>query len=251
MEKISLVIITLNEEKNIEKCILSAPFADEVIVVDSGSTDQTEAIAKRCKARFIFNSWPGYGVQKQFAIDQAKNDWVLLLDADEYLDEELKNEIKNLLSSGLAFDAYTLPRKQIFMNKECHFGKSVDHPLRLCNRKKGHYDLKNIHESFVTSGSIGELKGHMIHNSAVNVLDRCKKICRDLELELINNHNPNVGIKNIVLDPVRYFLSYYIKQQGFRDGLAGYVLTALFAIQMFLLNAAQFEKNLSIKNKKK
>jgi glycosyltransferase involved in cell wall biosynthesis len=247
MQKISLVVITLNEEKNIEKCILSAPFADEVIIVDSGSTDLTEVICQKNNARFIFNPWPGYGMQKQFAIDQAKNDWVLLLDADEYLDISLQNEIINLFKEKLKFDAYKLPRKQIFMNKECHFGKSVDYPVRLCNRNKGQYDLKNIHESFISNGSIGALKGYMMHNSAVNVLDRCKKIFRDLELELINNNNPNVSIRNIVLDPIRYFLSYYIKQQGYRDGIAGYILTALFSIQMFLLNAAQFEKNLSLK----
>lgn len=247
MMKISLVIITKNEEKNIEKCILSVPFADEVVVVDSGSTDKTEDICKRLNVRFIYNPWPGYGKQKQFAIDQAKNEWVLLLDADEYLSTTAQKEIASLLKNGLQQDAYRIPRKQIFMMKECHYGKSVDYPVRLCNRKKGQFDLKNIHESFIPQGTIGQLREHMMHNSGVTVLDRCKKIFRDLELELINNHNPDIRIKNIVLDPVRYFLSYYFKKQAFRDGIAGFIMTALFAIQMFLQNAAQFEKNLSQK----
>src|SRR3989338_10224343 len=106
MKKISLVIITKNEEKNIEKCIRSVPFADEVIVVDSGSTDQTESLVKKLGAKFIFNQWPGYGKQKQFAIDQAQNDWVLSLDADEYLCTELQSELKLLKDTNFSFDAY-------------------------------------------------------------------------------------------------------------------------------------------------
>jgi glycosyltransferase involved in cell wall biosynthesis len=245
--KISLVVITLNEEINIENCLRSASFVDEIIIIDSGSTDRTGQIAQTYNARFIFNRWPGYGQQKQFAIEQASNDWVLLLDADEFLDVPLQEEIKELFKHELKFDAYTIPRKQVFMNKQCHYGKSIDYPIRLCNRKKGRFDLKNIHESFFTDGISGNLKNFMIHNSAVNVLDRCKKICRDIEIEIINNNNQSIKVKNIVIDPIRYFLSYFFKKKGYRDGVAGYILNVLFAIQIFLLNAAYYEKNMTIK----
>ncbi len=240
--KISLVIITKNEEANIAACIQSCPFADEVIVVDSGSSDKTEEICKSLGAKFIFNAWPGYGKQKQFAIEQAKNDWVLSLDADEYLTPELSQEINR--AQEFKFDSYKIPRKQIFMGAICHYGKSVDHPVRLFNRAKGSFDLKNIHESFISTGSVGDLHGFMMHNSGITVFERCKKIMRDLELEIQNNSDPSVSVINVMIDPIRYFLSYYIRHQGYKDGVAGYVMTALFAIQMFLQNAAQFEKNL-------
>ncbi len=242
--RFSLVVITKNEENNIGACLKSVPFADEVIVVDSGSTDRTKEIVEGLKARFIHNDWPGYGKQKQFALDKASHDWVLLLDADEYLDENLQAEIKSLLAGGPTEDAYRIPRKQIFMGKLCHYGKSVDHPVRLTNRRKGSYDLKNIHESFVTKGSLGTLKNFMIHNSGITVLDRCKKIMRDFELELQNNNSPDMTAAKVVFDPIRYFLSYYLRHQGYRDGFAGYVMTALFALQMFIQNAGQYEKNL-------
>lgn len=241
MKKISLVIITKNEEPNIEKCIQSVPFANEIIVVDSGSTDKTEIIAKRNHAKFIFNPWPGFGKQKQFAIDQASNDWVLLLDADEYLERSLQQEIENLLRNETKYDAFAIARKQIFINRDCHFGKSVDYPVRLVNRSKGQFDLKNIHESFISNGNVGQLSGFMMHNSGVTVIERCRKIMRDLELELIDSHYSDIKIKNVVIDPIIYFLSYYIKKQGFRDGMPGFILTALFTIHIFLLNASKYE----------
>lgn len=243
MMKFSLVVITKNEEKNIEACIKSVPIADEVIVVDSGSTDRTGEIVKQLGGKFIFNEWPGYGKQKQFAIEQAKNDWILSLDADEYLTPELLEEIKKITTPDK--DAFHVPRKQIFMNRICHYGKSVDHPVRFVNRRKGSFDLKNIHESFISSGRVGDLKGFMMHNSGVTVVDRCKKIMRDLELEIINNENPHLTPANVTIDPIRYFLSYFFRRGGYKDGLPGFVMTALFAIQMFLQNAAQYEKNLS------
>lgn len=240
--KISLVIITKNEEKNIAACIRSFPSADEVIVVDSGSTDRTEQICREFGARFIHNAWPGYGRQKQFAIESAKNDWVLSLDADEYLTKELADEIVRL---GLpAHAAYTIARKQIFLGAVCEYGKSVDHPVRLFDRTKGGFDLKDIHEAFVTTGSLGALRGHMLHNSGVSVMERCKKIMRDLELELRNDTDPDVSVRTVVLDPLRYFASYYFKHQGFRDGLAGFVMTALFSIHVFLRNSARYERKL-------
>lgn len=248
--KVSLVVITKNEEKNIEKCIKSVPFADEVIVVDSGSTDKTKEIVESLGGKFIYNPWPGFGRQKQFAIEQAKNNWLVLLDADEYLSEKCQQEIITILKTEPKFSGYRIPRQQIFMGKECYYGKSVDYPLRLVDRSQGAYDLKNIHESFISHGEISTLKYPMTHNSGITVFDRCKKIMRDLELELENNNFPNLTVWNITIDPIRYFLSYYFKRKAFKDGLPGFVMTALFSIQVFLQNAAQYEKNLVISHKK-
>ncbi len=242
--KLSLVIITKNEEKNIKACLDSVPFADEVIVVDSGSTDKTKELAITAGAKFIFNKWPGYGKQKQFAIDQASHDWVLLLDADEYLCKDLQSEIQSILTEP-KFDAYRIPRQQIFMNRECRYGKSVDHPLRLVNRKKGQFDLKEIHESFVTTGTVSDLKAHMMHNSGITVAHRWEKIMRDVRLDYLNNENPDIGLSHVLIVPARYFLNYYIKKEGYRDGFPGFIMTTLFTFQIFLQNVAQYKKKLS------
>lgn len=249
MNKISLVVITKNEEKNIDKCLSSARFVDEIIVVDSGSTDRTGEIVKAHGGKFIFNPWPGYGLQKQFALEQATNNWVLLLDADEFLEADLAERIVRLRDRGFDLDAYRLARKQVFMHRICHYGKSVDHPVRLVNKNVGAFDLKHIHESFISRGEVGSLEGFMIHHSGVSVLERCKKIMRDLELELANNNSPDVTAFKVVVDPVRYFLSYYFRHRGFKDGLPGFVMTMLFSIQIFLQNAGQLEKNLTSKMK--
>lgn len=244
MTNFTLVVITKNEEKNIGSCLKSVPFANEIIVVDSGSTDNTKNIVESFNARFIHHDWPGYGKQKQFALEQASHDWVLLLDADEYLDEKLQEEIKNLMERGPVADAYRIPRKQIFMDRLCHYGKSLDYPIRLTDKRKGAYDLKNIHESFIATGIVEKLHNFIIHNSGITVLDRCKKIMRDLELELIHNTPPTVTLSEIIYIPFKYFINFFIKQQGFRDGLPGFVMTALFAFQIFIQNAGQYEKNL-------
>src|SRR6218665_111492 len=129
MFPVSLVVITLNEEKNIRKCLESVPFAAEKIVVDSGSSDRTKSIAEECGAKVIHHAWEGYGRQKQFAIECSSNDWVLLLDADEFLTDDLKTEIPQKLSNPTA-DAFELPIHQIFMNKLCNHGKAVSWPVR-------------------------------------------------------------------------------------------------------------------------
>ena len=210
MIAVSLVVITLNEEKNIKKCLDSVPFATEKIVIDSGSTDKTIQIAKDCGAKVLHHDWEGYGKQKDFAISCSSNDWILLLDADEYLTDELIKEIPNKLKNS-DYSAYHLPIKQIFMGKVCHFGKSVSWPIRLYDRTKGSYDLKNIHESFVSTGKTQHLQGYTLHNSATTILKRLEKIQRDVKLEVANSSS-NPGFKQLIIDPIRYFLSIYLKQ---------------------------------------
>jgi glycosyltransferase involved in cell wall biosynthesis len=243
MIAVSLVVITLNEEKNIKKCLDSAPFANEKIVIDSGSTDNTVQIAKKCGAKVIHHDWEGYGKQKSFAISCSSNNWILLLDADEFLSDELIKEIPKKLGDIENF-AYELPIKQIFMGKICNYGRSLSWPVRLYDRSKGSYDLKNIHESFIPNGKVHRLNGYALHNSATTVTKRLDKIQRDVELEIQNNYSKS-NLIQLLIDPFRYFVNIYIKKSGYKDGLEGFILSALFSYQIFSQHLAHLKKNLN------
>lgn len=240
MSKFTLVIVTLNEEANIERCIKSVNNPDEVIVVDSGSTDKTVEIARKNNARVIKQDWLGYGRQKQFAIDQAKNDWVLLLDADEFANEELNVSIKLAMNQDF-YGAFHLPIQEFFMNRVLTKGRGVTWPIRFHKKSCGKINEEEIHEEFVTDAPVGRLEGFALHYSATTSLERLTKILRDASLEK-EHHHWRVGPKDIFLSPMRYFLSYFFKKETYKDGIEGTILLILYSFQMFIQNVSQYEK---------
>jgi glycosyltransferase involved in cell wall biosynthesis len=243
MIEVTLVIIAFNEEQNVKKCLDSVSFTSEKIVVDSGSTDQTRQIAENCGAKVFRQNWLGYGKQKQFAIEKASNDWILLLDADEFLTEELNHEIFQMLSENkLDSAAYRLPIKQIFMGKQLHFGRAVSEPIRFYNKKSGDYDLKNIHESFITSEKVGTLNGFAAHNSAVTIKERIDKIFRDTKLEL-EHSTSSPKLSDVFVSPFVYFFAQLLKKDALKDGIRGIILAGLFSFQIFLHNYLFYKKN--------
>ena len=150
--KISVVIITKNEERYIEEAILSAKFANEVLVVDSGSTDNTCSIAKSLGAKLVHHDWLGFGKQKNKAIELASNDWVFVLDSDERITEELKTEILEVLNNP-THDGYNVARLNYFFGKfikTC--GLYPDYTIRLFNKQKGQFNEVQVHESFQLKG---------------------------------------------------------------------------------------------------
>lgn len=166
--KISAVIITLNEEKNISPAIESVSWADEVIVVDSESTDRTCEIAENAGAKVITSAWEGFASQKQFAADSASNDWIFSLDADERATPDLALEIQELKTKSNLADGYKIPRLSIYMGRPIkHGGWYPDRQLRLFDRRKGRWSDVLIHESFkLNEGSrMGELNGDILHYS--------------------------------------------------------------------------------------
>ncbi len=241
MNKFSLVIITLNEEANIERCIKGVPNADEVIVVDSGSEDKTVEIAKAAGAKVIHQEWLGYGKQKQFAIDQARNDWVFLLDADEFINEEMAKSLDRNMNQDY-YHAFRMPRKELFLGKALGHGRGFSNPVRFHRKSSGRMDDEEIHEQFITDKPIGDLDGFALHPSAPTVIDRLNKILRDTTLEKAH-HSVEITWTRIWLDPIRYFLSNLIKRKSYLDGKEGVVLLALYSFQMFIQNIAFYEKN--------
>ena len=245
MSTLGVALITLNEEKNIEQCLSSVSSADEIVVVDSHSTDRTVAIAQRCGAKTIVRDFQGYSKEKQFAVDQLETDWILALDADERLTEELQQEVSATIARRDALDAYELRRTQVFMARYLRYGRGIDHPLRLFRKGKARYDGQVLHESIVCDGTIGRLSAALIHYSSSAVADRLNKIRNEISRELaLRPRSAPVSKKELFCNPPIYFLSYMIKKSVWRDGVPGVTFHLLFALQILLQHSMDYERQI-------
>jgi glycosyltransferase involved in cell wall biosynthesis len=237
---LSALVIAFNEERNIAECLSSAAFADEIVVVDSGSADRTCEIARGMGAKVYGNPWPGYGPQKNFGIGKATGDWILIVDADERVTPELREEISRFLAAPeeTPFVAFTVPRK----NHEyggwiAHGGAYPDRQMRLLMRGKGAYNDVLVHENLIVEGPVGELVSPLLHFSDRNIADRVAKIERYSTLsarERAKRGIPGVGPGRLLLHPAATFWKIYFVKQGFRDGLPGYLHAVMAAYQTFL-----------------
>lgn len=230
MHKISVIIITKNEAENIFECLNSVKWANEIIVIDSGSSDNTVSIAKEFTDKVFFNVWKGFADQKSFAMHQAKNDWVLSLDADERVTEKLRDEI---LSSDLNnFDGYRIKRDNYFLGKlirGCGWGN--DYQLRLFRKSKTKLTDRLVHEGFDVDGKIGQLKNSMLHFSYRNFSDAFTKINHYSTLEAIEKQNrKKVNSFTIIFTPIVAFLQHFFLRKGFIDGIYGLLVSIMHAI---------------------
>ena len=225
MDKLSVVIITHEEEENIVRCLDSVKtLADEVVVVDSNSRDRTVEISKNYGCRVFIHDFEGYGKQKQFAVDQASNDWILSLDADEVVTEELKTEITNLLKAkNNAFAGYRIPFSF------CYLGKILKHTradqLRLFNRNKGRFTTVPVHEGIVTEGAIGRVKGKIIHYSYRDISHHLQKINTYTSQAAVKNNQDHKSYSKCWVAfkfPISFFI-YYFLRLGFLDGYPGFL----------------------------
>ena len=161
--KLSVTIITLNEEKNIERCLRSVQWADEIIVTDSGSTDRTVEICRKYTDKVLQIEWLGFGKTKKFAVDAATNDWIFSIDADEQVTDELKNKIQQIMKKPSA-QAYRIKRKSLYLGKIInHCGWGRDYPLRLFDRKAGNFNDKLVHETVEITGKILKINEPLLH----------------------------------------------------------------------------------------
>jgi len=226
--KLSVVIISKNEENYIGEAIQSASFADEVLVLDSYSTDNTCAIARSLNARVEKQKWLGFGKQKNKAIQLAKNDWVFVLDADERITDSLKKEIIDMLKEPL-YSAYYVARLNDFFGqyiKTC--GLYPDYSIRLFNRRLGKFNEVQVHESVEVNGKKGYLKSPMVHMAYDNVT------------EFINKQKYYAGLSNkpknkfkAVFSPIWVFVKLYLLRFGFIDGWRGLVISCVYAQYTF------------------
>jgi glycosyltransferase involved in cell wall biosynthesis len=235
--KISATIVTLNEEHNIARAIESLRCVDEIVVVDSGSTDRTREVASRLGARVIEEPWRGYSAQKNFAASVAENDWILSLDADEALTEELEAEILLLKKEGPRFDGYSMPRLAQYLGKWIlHGGWYPDRKVRLYRKSKGAWAGTHVHESIRMTGSTGELQGKLHHFTCNSLSAHMRTVDRYTTLaaqELIGR-NVRPGFARLVLDPPWTFFRTLVIRRGFLDGYHGLAIAWMAALYTFL-----------------
>ncbi len=235
--KISATIITYNEERNLPRAIESLRCCDEILVVDSGSTDRTVEIAGKFGARVLEANWRGYAGQKNYASDQAAHDWVLSIDADEALSEDLEAEIWQLKKNGPAFDAYTVPRLAQYLGKWILYsGWHPDRKIRLFDRRKARWVGEYVHESVVSDGRVGQLSGNLLHFTCGSLSEHLKSMDRytTLAAEEIVARKQKVGVKNLLIDPPWTFFRTFFFQMGFRDGIEGLTIAYMASLYTFL-----------------
>jgi glycosyltransferase involved in cell wall biosynthesis len=232
MTLLSGVIITYNEADRLEATLESIKeICDEIVVIDSGSTDETISIAERFNCKIFTKKFEGYGVQKQFAIEKASNDWVLVIDADEVVSIPLANEIKSVLTNP-TFEGYYLPRIFMFLGKAMKGGNERKKKyLRLFNRHKASFSLEQVHEDVVVnSGKAGWLQGSLWHYSYRDISHYFSKFNQYTSLGAteVYQNGSSVSVAYIVLRmPITFFQYYWLKGY-FRDGYAGF-LWSLFS----------------------
>jgi glycosyltransferase involved in cell wall biosynthesis len=235
--KITATIITLDEERNIQRAIESLRCSDEILIVDSGSVDRTVELAQKLGARVIEASWPGYAAQKNWAAEQAAHDWILSLDADEALSEALEAEIWNLKKNGPQADAYTMPRLAKYLGRWIfHSGWYPDRKIRLYNRRKARWVGGFVHESVQVDGKIGHLDANILHFTCESLSEHMKTLERYTTLaaqELAASKTP-IGWWQMLLDPLWTFFRTYFLKLGFRDGLEGLIIAYMASFYTFL-----------------
>jgi glycosyltransferase involved in cell wall biosynthesis len=246
----SLVIITLNEERNIERCIRSVPFASEILVVDSGSTDKTCEIAKSLGARVISHPWNGYGLQKRFATKQAQFDWILSLDADEVLSPELAEEFQKEWPTLKPEIGYEMPRKSFHLGKWIeHGGWYPDYQLRLYHRKFSNWPEAQIHER-VEAEAIERFANPIQHFVFANL--SAQVLTNDQYSSLLAGKDFQAGkkfrVSKLIFKPWSKFFECYFWKLGFLDGLPGLIIAVSAGYSIFLRWAKIWE--LEMKQKK-
>ena len=234
---LSVVIITHNEEENIRECLESVQWADEIIVVDSDSSDKTEKICGTFGVSFIKEAWKGFALQKNSAIEKATRDWILSIDADERVTPELREEITAIMESGNPKDGYFIARKNFFLGRwirRC--GWYPDYNLRLFQKGKGLFGVREVHEAVKLDGAAGHLQFPMEHHTYRSLEDFMKRLDRysALAAKELLKEKKTYGIFHIVFRPAYTFVNMYLLRLGFLEGYYGFVLSVLYAFYTFL-----------------
>jgi glycosyltransferase involved in cell wall biosynthesis len=235
MNKISAIVITKNEEKNISDCLKSIEWADELIVVDSESTDRTVEIAKQFTDKVFIRKWEGYVPQKKYALSLAINEWVLSLDADERITPELKEEILKLSSGN--FSGFKIKRKNFLIKKEItSCGWEKDYQLRLLKKDKTSFSDRLVHEKFIVEGDVATLKNPMLHYTFSSFSDYLSKINNytSLKAQELFKKKKRIGGWTIFSHTISAFFAFFIFRKGFKDGVYGLIISLLHSVSTMM-----------------
>lgn len=233
---ITVALIALNEEQNIQRVLSSVQWADDIVVYDSGSTDNTIEIAKKMGARVVQGAWLGFGPSKRMAVQHAKCDWILSLDCDEEVDASLKQEIQQKLSSLNPEIAYRLPRLSRYMNRWIHYGGWYpDYQTRLFNRNFANWNESKIHEK-VEAKSYEKFVSHLNHYVFSDIADQVQTNNKysSLQAQQMWDAGRRFSLFHFLTKPYVKFIECYIWKRGFLDGWAGYVIARNAAYSVYL-----------------
>ncbi len=252
---LSVVLITKNEEHNIRRCLDSVKWADEIVLIDSQSTDRTVEIAKEYGAKIYSPQWKGYGPAKQEGVNKATSEWILSIDADEEVTSELADEIKSVLKTENIYNGCLINRHTSFMGKWInHCGWYPDYLLRLFRKKSGNFNDAVIHEKVEINGKTRELKAELLHYSYPNLESYLKRFNRYTTLGAETAFAKGKKARNfdIVFRPFVSFIDHFITHQGFQDGIEGFIISVLSSVAVMVKyvklrhlqsNAFRSEKN--------
>jgi glycosyltransferase involved in cell wall biosynthesis len=230
---LSVVVITLNEEANLARTLASVDWADEIVVVDSGSTDRTREVAESFHAKFYVEPWKGFAAQKNSALAKATSDWVLSLDADEEVDPGLAEEIRSVLAANPSVTGFWVPRKNFFLGRWIkHGGFYPDPKLRLLRRGAGQFEDRPVHEDIRLDGATARLQNHLLHHAYPTLDSYIEHMNRysSLGAEMVAAKGARgFSFLDIVVRPKLTFLYNYFLRLGFLDGREGLLLHAYHA----------------------
>ncbi len=223
---LSVIIITKNEAFHIGRCLDSVSWADEIIVLDSGSEDNTVEICKRYTDKVYVTDWPGFGIQKQRALDHAQGDWVFSIDADEVVSPELKVEIQAAMLNS-SFNGYEIPRLSSYCGKQMrHGGWYPDYVLRLFKRDTGCFTDNVVHERIVLEGDVGKLTVPLLHDAFINLEEVLHKVnsYSSLGANMLYQKNVSSSLAKAIFKALWMFIRTYGLKAGFLDGRQGLML---------------------------
>lgn len=241
---ISVTIITKNEEANIERCLKSVLWADEIIVIDAESTDKTAEIARSLHAKVQIKPWMGFAKQKEYAVHQASHEWVFSIDADEEVTDGLKNEILATVRSEAPLNGYEVPRKSFFLGKWIRYGGWYPgYQLRLFKKSKTAMNHRPVHEGFLTEGMVGILISDLNHYTYHSLHQYLEKMNDYSSLDVLNKITTGRMIRwyNFIFNPLSVFLRMYVSLHGWKDGMHGFLLAYYSALHSLAIFAKCWE----------
>jgi glycosyltransferase involved in cell wall biosynthesis len=243
MAKISAVVITYNEEKNIQRCLEGLKFADEIVVVDSESKDKTVSIAREYTEKIFIQKWPGFARQKEYACNLASFEWVLNIDADEVVTPELAQEIRRKIDIFPEIDGYWIRRRSKFLGRWIEHAWDSDWVLRLFRKEKAILEEKRVHEGVSLKGETGRLQGKIEHYPFENLSHNLKKLDSYTTLSALDMREKGKSgvLLKLVFSPIFGFFKIYILKQGFRDGIPGLILSVIHSFYIFTKYAKYWE----------
>ncbi|GIX46466.1 MAG: glycosyl transferase family 2 [Candidatus Tectimicrobiota bacterium] len=244
MPPLSVAMITYNEEARLREALESVQWADDIVVVDAGSTDGTVAIATACGARVVVHPWQGFVAQRNLALAQARHEWVLSLDADERLSPALQAEIRQLCATGMQADAYYVPRLSFFLGRWIrHSGWYPNYKIRLFRKSCSVWQGGEVHESLRVQGRLAYLRHPLLHYPYRDLAHNVHTINRysTLGAQQLHARGRRAHWYDLTLRPLFTFLKKYGLCQGFRDGPPGLVIAAMTAYATFVKYAKLWE----------